>query len=463
MKNLLLSAAAFVAASTSTIALGATTGLTGLGLPFDNRQPSLAVTEAIPTIGLFPGGAASGDTLGFIYAFGGNFAPGTSFAAQGQVLPIAPNPVLFSLLGTTYGGNGFSNFGLPNLQAIAVLGAGTGPGLSPRTLGAATGSASVTLTTSQIPPHSHTLPGGGATGLTGGGRPFSNMQPSLPLHALIATSGVFPSRDTGSNAAFLGQVATFAGTTVPSGWADAAGQLLSISADTALFSILGTTYGGDGKATFRLPDLRGRVAVGVDAAKPLGSRFGEEATDLTTAQLPPHIHRLPGGGATGMTGGGQPVTNDQPSLALNYLIATSGNFPQRGSGAGFDPTVPTLGEITEFAGDFAPHGWALADGQLLPIAANTQLFFLLGNQYGGDGKLTFALPDFRGRTLVGTGLSGGLDYLPGTAFGEDLTTLTIANLPAHDHTLPNPTPEPGSLALLGTALLCLGVSRRARG
>ena len=463
LKTPLLPGAALIAACASTVALGDTTGLTGSGLPFDNLQPSLAVTEALPLYGIYPsrsgGGSASGDMLGFVYDFAGNFAPGGSLAAQGQLLSINQNTALFSLLGTTYGGNGTTTFALPNLQGTATLGVGTGVGLSTQTLGAATGSASVILSTTQIPPHDHTLPGGGVTGSTGGGQPFGNVQPSLPLHTLIATSGIFPSSGGGGgSAAFIGQVATFAGNFAPAGWADANGQLLSIASNTALFSILGTTYGGDGVTTFALPDLRGRVAVGADANNPLGSTFGEELATLTDSQLPGHDHTLPGGGVTGITGGGQPVTNDQPSLALNYLIAINGIFPSRDIGPGFDIDNPILGQITEFAGNFAPSGWAFADGQLLSIAQNTALFAILGTQYGGNGITNFALPDLRGRTLVGT----GFDFFAGEAFGADANTLTVANLPAHDHSLSSTVPEPGTIALLGVALSGLGFSRRRK-
>ncbi len=73
--------------------------------------------------------------------------------------------------------------------------------------------------------------------------------------------------------------------------------------------------------------MRGRLSVGADAADPLGAEFGQASTTLSVAELPAHDHTLPGGGVTGATGGGRPVTNDQPSLALNYLIATSGIYP----------------------------------------------------------------------------------------------------------------------------------------
>ncbi len=228
-----------------------TTGITGGGQPFDNLQPSLGVTEVVTLSGIFPSsggsGSASGDMLGFVYDFAGNFAPAGSALAQGQLLPISGNTPLFSLLGTNFGGNGVNTFGLPNLQGSAIMGTGTGPGLSTQTLGVATGSATVTLSTLQIPPHDHTLPWAGVTGSTGGGQPFSNLQPSLPVERLIATSGVFQSQGGNSGSeAFIGEVASFAGNFVPSGWAEADGQLLQISQNIALFSILGTTFGGEG-------------------------------------------------------------------------------------------------------------------------------------------------------------------------------------------------------------------------
>jgi microcystin-dependent protein len=400
--------------------------MSGTGQPFNNLQPSLAVNMVMSLSGVFPsgggGGSATGDMLGFIYDFAGNFDPGDSLMLQGQLLSISTNEVLYNLIGTTYGGDGVTTFALPDFQGTAAIGVGTGAGLSTQTLGVPTGSATIALSASQLPPNDPSLPGGG----DGGGQSFSNLQPSLPVQALIATSGVFPSEGgDGGSAAFIGQVAYFAGNFIPAGWTAADGQLISITSNEALYNLIGTTYGGDGVNTFALPDLQGRVAVGADAADPLGTEFGQDATTLTAAQLP-------GGGVAGSTSPGQPVNNDQPSLALTYIIATSGIFPPNGSGAGFNTTTPTLGEIAAFAGNFAPSGWALCDGQLLSISANTALYDILGTQYGGDGVTTFALPDLQGRTPVGSGTNSSVTYNVGDTVGSDTNTLAVANLPPED-------------------------------
>jgi len=161
--------------------------------------------------------------------FGFNFAPRGWAFCDGQLLPISQNTALFSLLGTTYGGDGRSNFALPNLQGASALAPGQGPGLSPRTLGEKGGAAAVTLLESQVPAHSHSLratsttttnnpagaalapvaAGGGeayraapnATTLMGsdaltaaGGTAHNNRPPYLVLNFCIAMQGVFPPR-----------------------------------------------------------------------------------------------------------------------------------------------------------------------------------------------------------------------------------------------------------------------------
>jgi microcystin-dependent protein len=159
-----------------------------------------------------------------------NFAPTGWAFCNGQILPISQNTALFSLLGTTYGGNGTSNFALPNLQGSAPLQQGQGPGLSLYDLGETGGEQTVTLLQTQMPAHSHGVQASSAGGLssptsnawasgvkghpgsyaaagggnvnmsgagvsaTGGNSPHNNMPPYLCLNFCIALQGIFPPR-----------------------------------------------------------------------------------------------------------------------------------------------------------------------------------------------------------------------------------------------------------------------------
>src|SRR3954469_19752561 len=96
---------------------------------------------------------------------------------------------------------------------------------------------------------------------------------------------------------------------------------------------------------------------------------------------------------------------------------------------------PFLAEIVMFAGNFAPRGWAFCNGQIMSIAQNTALFSLLGTTYGGNGQTTYALPDFRGRSPVGTGQGPGFsDVVLGEVSGTENVTLLTTQMPAHTHT-----------------------------
>lgn len=111
-------------------------------------------------------------------------------------------------------------------------------------------------------------------------------------------------------------------------------------------------------------------------------------------------------------------------------------------------STPTLAEVRMFAGTFAPRGWHFCDGTLLSIAENDALFALIGTTYGGDGITTFALPDLRGRSAVGTGNGPGLpSILEGERAGVGSATMTVQNMPAHNHlmmasSLPGNSPNP---------------------
>jgi len=95
---------------------------------------------------------------------------------------------------------------------------------------------------------------------------------------------------------------------------------------------------------------------------------------------------------------------------------------------------PFVGEIRMFAGNFAPRGWALCDGQLLTVAQNDALFSLFGTIYGGDGRTTFALPDLRGRIPIHAGSGPGLTIRNlGAKGGAEEVTMATSQLPSHDH------------------------------
>ena len=167
-----------------------------------------------------------------IRIFAGNFAPRSWAFCDGQLLPISQNTALFSLVGTTYGGDGRTTLALPDLQGRAPMHPGRGPGLTARRLGERVGAETVTLTEAQIPNHTHTpvqannpgfgaptsTPGGASFATTsaggsvyhtasslvslradtvqtvGGGQAHNNMQPYLTINFIIALQGLFPSR-----------------------------------------------------------------------------------------------------------------------------------------------------------------------------------------------------------------------------------------------------------------------------
>jgi microcystin-dependent protein len=114
---------------------------------------------------------------------------------------------------------------------------------------------------------------------------------------------------------------------------------------------------------------------------------------------------------------------------------------------------PFVGEIRMFGFGFAPQGWALCNGQLLPINQNQALFSLLGTTYGGDGRITFAVPDLRSRVPVGQGQGPGLSsYAEGQAGGAETVTLAVSQMPGHTHPVKASSSAAGSDQPEGRAL-----------
>jgi microcystin-dependent protein len=114
---------------------------------------------------------------------------------------------------------------------------------------------------------------------------------------------------------------------------------------------------------------------------------------------------------------------------------------------------PFVGMLVQFAGNFAPRGWALCDGTLLSISQNQVLFSILGTTYGGDGVTTFALPDLRGRVCIHPGQSsGGSNYMLGQVGGAESVTLLVSNMPAHNHSYNAASTGEGERTATGAAL-----------
>ena len=160
---------------------------------------------------------------------------------------------------------------------------------------------------------------------------------------------------------FIAEIRIFAGNFAPRSWAFCDGQLLPISQNTALFSLIGTTYGGDGRTTTALPDLQGRAPMhpghgpGLTSRR-LGQKSGAEVATLSEAQIPEHTHTVDGhtdgdesspvnnfvedcwynstpnqnsGSVVSTAGGNQAHNNSQPYLAMNFIIALQGLYPSR--------------------------------------------------------------------------------------------------------------------------------------
>lgn len=235
--------------------------------------------------------------IGEIRMFAFNFAPVLWLPCDGRLLPISENGELFSLLGIKFGGDGRTNFAVPDLRGMIA--------------------------------------------------------PFKPLTFCIAALGVYPVSDPGlATAGYMGEIRMFGFNFAPGGWASCDGRLVPIGEHQALFSAMGAAFGGDGMTNFALPDLRSMVA---------------------------------------------------PFTPLTFGIAMDGIFPPMETPEYPDSASdPCIGEVRMLGFNYAPSGWALCDGRLLPIMPagmrinNHGLFSLLGTTFGGDGNTNFAVPDLRG-------------------------------------------------------------------
>lgn len=271
--------------------------------------------------------------------------------------------------------------------------------------------------------------------------------------------------------ACMGEIRLFAFDFAPQDWMFCDGKMLQISNNQYLFGLLGNRYGGDGINIFALPDMRGRVPVGVGRGKglsknwKLGEKFGEEEVRLTDDDLPSHNHgcivsrdegdRFTPENAFLSSVGGElkiyrseksetvfmhsdsisytgitdniPHNNMMPTMGLNYCICTKGTDPREEDAE----EEPLMGEIKIFANNFAPDGFMKCDDSIMGIKEgnNLLLFALIQGTFGGDKLSTFNVPDLQGRVVAHRSKQTPLAKRKGSR-DVDLTPI---HMPSHNH------------------------------
>jgi len=333
--------------------------------------------------------------------FSSRLIPGGWLPCDGRLLRVSDYPALFTLLGKTYGGDGVQTFALPDLRGRVPI--HRGGNYKPGDMG---GEVAHQLTLNEIPRHSHQAVASGslpdnlspnnnfwaanaeytpygtretgtmssqALATVGNNKPHNNMAPYLALNICIAVEGIVPRPDSKSEISdeWVGEIRILAGNVLPNTWLHCDGQAVEITKYSSLFSVVTTTYGGNGLNNFALPNLKARAALmygeapKMEAIK-LGSTGGAEQVTLTINEMPNHTHAAnasetgnsgepanniwarPSGirpdpnfyaasvqqneaplnnAAISTEGGGAAHNNMMPYTTLNFCIATQGVIP----------------------------------------------------------------------------------------------------------------------------------------
>jgi microcystin-dependent protein len=298
----------------------------GSGQAHENLMPFLGLRSIVSM-----NGRALEDTevqdvyLGEIRLFASDQIPAGWVPCDGQLLPVSQNRPLFDLMGDKFGGSG-GMFAVPDLTGRIPIHRGPG-----RPLGEPGGEEAHTLTTNELSSHSHearaaSMPGDDpspvgrswgvqsaglaytdgapdvslnatAVSATGGGGAHENMPPFLTLQFCMSLQGEDPTFEFPSTQPFAGEIRLFPYDVAPVGWASCDGAILKTQDNFGLFTMLGSTYGGNGQDTFALPDLRGRAPLHSGqgpglTARSLGEAGGAAIVTLTVANLPVHTHEV---------------------------------------------------------------------------------------------------------------------------------------------------------------------------
>lgn len=305
-------------------------------------------------------------------------APNGYLRMDGQLVLMTDYPDLYTLYGTTFGGDGITTFGIPNALGCTFVGAGSGVGRLPYPypLGSKTGEATHVLTASELPVHNHnfiaitdagdvaigtanslassamfqTGSGGGALNSTAMGSvglavpTHDNNQPYTEITAFVAYQDVAPDVYTGE--------LRFVPFAAPSGWYDCNGASLSVTGDVALFNAIGYAFTpGPTGAFFNLPDGRGLVLLGAGSGTgltphALGASGGVETVALTTDQMPSHTHpvyvTLAGGNVSVATGHVLGKTVNQYKMTGATGTMSSDTVRSAGSGAAHNNLMPQI-------------------------------------------------------------------------------------------------------------------------
>lgn len=251
-----------------------------------------------------------------------DFAPKGWATCDGQLLRISDYWTLFSLLGSQYGGDGNTNYGLPDLR-------GRSPMCSSDSLpnGEMKGNEMTSLVSGPF-----VTPDGSTKVVDVLAPTDNNMMPYLAANFIIALDGVFPLRSWGeyentySDSAFTGEIRMVGFDYEPAGWFKCDGRLLAISQYKTLYKLIGTTYGGDGLTNFAIPDLRNRVPLHMGQGTGLTMRSLADKGGSSTLNISTKVAGF-GEGTQSIAAGVPDDGNLQPYTAVNFIMCYEGIYP----------------------------------------------------------------------------------------------------------------------------------------